>query len=424
MGDFEVTNVAESSDVPSYLKGYEELYRREPRAAALEWFKDAQFGLGMHYALCSLVTEGMGKDPDDPLTTYQFKLLRACLTPDDWLKVRDRFTAERFDADFITDLALEAGARYVWFTTKHYGGLYMWDTKATDFNSVNSPAGRDLVAELSEQCQKKGLGLCLYHPGDVMKRDPRELFKREGGILRELLTQYGPIANIWFDGIQQFYRNPGQYRVAETYRLIRSLQPQCLISFKTGATGDEDFAACEGLPCPPLPPRLTEAGRPIPCSELAPFPSKKWGEVAERAWKMNRGKRGELIEQMQTAPRQYFYIEGGKSLNADQVMLVMATAFAHNANLLLNTNPRFDGSIPEDQVATLREVGRRIRENGWPRPKLLDKKVWRSWSKNKGTPKVEGKTWKEHMERIAELVRAQKEMLKEKNYGPTGSPYS
>jgi len=65
-----------------------------------------------------------------------------------------------------------------------------------------------------------------------------------------------------------------------------------------------------------------------------------------------------------------------------------------------------------DQVATLREVSRRIREDGWPTPKLRDKEVWKSWHGRKGTPKVEGKTWKEHMERIAQLIRAQKESLK------------
>ncbi|MHC4539665.1 MAG: hypothetical protein ACYS74_07770, partial [Planctomycetota bacterium] len=72
-------------------------------------------------------------------------------------------------------------------------------------------------------------------------------------VLRELLTQYGPIAGIWFDGIGDYYNNPENYqRLSQTYALVRSLQPQCLISFKEGAIGEEDFITPEHflLPTP------------------------------------------------------------------------------------------------------------------------------------------------------------------------------
>lgn len=80
-----------------------------------------------------------------------------------YAKLKDRFTAEKFDADFITDLALAAEMRYVNITTRHHDSFCLFATKQTDFHSVNSPAQRDLVGELAVACRKKGLGLCLYY---------------------------------------------------------------------------------------------------------------------------------------------------------------------------------------------------------------------------------------------------------------------
>src|SRR5438874_331103 len=123
----------------------------------------------------------------------------------------------------------------------------MFRTTQSQFTSLNAPAQRDLVAELAEQCQKKGLGLFLYCPPDVARTEPQEAYNRNRAALKELLTQYGPIAGIWLDGIGAYYQEPEKYRrLEDLYELIRTLQPQCLISFKQG-TGLEDFVAPEGL---------------------------------------------------------------------------------------------------------------------------------------------------------------------------------
>ena len=78
-------------------------------------------------------------------------------------RLGDNFIAEKFDADFITDMALDAGMKYVNITSRHHDSFCLFDSKHTDFKSTNTPAKRDLVAELSIQCQKKDLGLCLYY---------------------------------------------------------------------------------------------------------------------------------------------------------------------------------------------------------------------------------------------------------------------
>ena len=335
--------------VPSYLRGCETRYRENPRAAAVEWHRHAKWGLFVHYALHSL----RGLTAKEALkakagANVEWKKLKQG-TAEEYAKLKDRFTAEKFDADFITDLALAAQMHYVNFTTRHLGGLYMFRTTVSNFTSLNSPARRDLVAELAAQCQKKGLGLFLYCPPDVARTEPQETFDRNRTVVRELLTQYGPVAGIWLDGIGSYYAEPTAYRrLNDLYALIRSLQPQCLISFKQGI-GTEDFVAPEGL-----------------------MHAKK-DTLAQKARAMNAGKRGDICTNMQTAPPSWLYLEGCEHISADQALALLADAFAQKANLTLNTGPLPDGSIHPSDVAALREAGARIRKNGYPAPALLER---------------------------------------------------
>ena len=337
------------SAVPSYLRGYEALYRENPRAAAVEWHRNAKWGMFIHYALESLrgltaaSVAAKKAEPGD-----EWKKFKAGGEVD-YQALRDRFTAEKFDADFITDLALSAEMRYVNFTTRHRGELSMFRTSVSDFTSLNSPAKRDLVAELAVQCEKKGLGLFMYCPPDVARTEPQEMFERNCTIVRELLTQYGPVAGIWLDGIGSYYNEPAAYRrIDELYALIRSLQPQCLISFKQG-TGTEDFVAPEGL-----------------------MHAKK-DAIAQKAWALNAGKRGDICTNMQTSPPSWLYLDGCEHIDADETLGLLADAFAQKANLTLNTGPLPDGSIHPADVAALLQAGVRIRRDGFPAPALMDR---------------------------------------------------
>jgi alpha-L-fucosidase len=335
--------------IPSYLRGYEALYRDDPRAAAIQWHRNAKWGLFVHYALYSLrgLTARDSQKAKD-VSNAEWKKLKQG-TAAEYAKLKERFTAEKFDANFITDLALAAEMHYVNFTTRHLGDLYMFRTSVSDFTGLNSPARRDLVAELAAACQKKGLGLFLYCPPDVARTEPQETFDRNRTVVRELLTQYGPVAGIWLDGIGSYYEEPEAYgRINELYALIRSLQPQCLISFKQG-TGTEDFVAPEGL--------MHAKNQPI----------------AQKAWELNRGKRGDICTNMQTSPPAWLYLEGCEHINADQVLALLADAFAQNANLTLNTGPLPDGSIHPSDVAALREAGARIHKSGYPTPALMER---------------------------------------------------
>ncbi|MEI7702135.1 MAG: alpha-L-fucosidase [Planctomycetia bacterium] len=335
--------------VPTYLRGYEAQYQKDPRAAAIQWHRDARWGLFVHYALASLrgLTAKDAIESKDK-SSGEWKALKQG-TSEEYERLRNRFTAEKFDADFITDLALAAEMRYVNFTTRHLGDLYMFRTSVSEFSSLNSLAKRDLVAELALQCEKKGLGLFLYCPPDVARTEPPETFDRNCTVIRELLTQYGPIAGIWLDGVGSYYEEPQAYaRIHEFYALIRSLQPQCLISFKQG-TGTEDFVAPEGL-----------------------MHTKK-DALAEKAWALNSGKRGDICTNMQIAPPAWIFMDGCEHINADQVLGLLADAFSQSANLTLNTGPLPDGSIHPGDVSALREAGERIRKHGFPEPRRMDR---------------------------------------------------
>jgi len=348
-----------ANKVPSFLRDYRSRYRDDPRAAATEWFRDANFGLFMHFGLYSIV--GMG----------EWVQLRQKIPVAEYVTLTDRFAAENFDPDFITDLALDANMKYVNITSRHHDSFSLFDTKYSDYNVMNTPANRDLIAGLAESCQEKDLGLFLYysyaadlhhpyfysreagwnngrpdyeHPQPEYKYKSKEDFRKyidfTHGQLEELLTNYGPLAGIWLDPIMGYYMAPDLFPIEETYKIIRSKQAQALISFKQGANGDEDFVA------PERDPRAHPHG----------------GEVAKLAWERNQGKPIEICDTLQPRTWGYDMRDGQQHKTSDYVMNMLDHAKSVNANLLLNTGPLHDGSIYDQDVQTLREVGARLRK--------------------------------------------------------------
>lgn len=359
----DLSSATTTDTVPSFLEGYQTLYAQNPRQATLEWFKQTRYGLFLHYGLYSVLGHG------------EWAMIHEKIPFDKYAPLKDKFTAENFDADAITDLALQAGMQYINFTTRHHEGFSLFKTSQSDFTSVDAPCGRDLVAELAQACQKKKIGLFLYysyaadwqHPyfypreywhfarPDYNQPDPRYRWRKDADFmhymqfvhaqLRELLTQYGPIAGLWFDPISAYHQRPDLFPIEETYALIRSLQPQCLISFKQGANGDEDFAAPE---------------RAI--QSLNHKLQGKVGESSRKAWLKNQDKPWEICETLQPRVWGYNKYNDGEHRTADDVMQMYAYARTLNARVLLNTGPLPDGSIDPTDHATLLEVGRRLRD--------------------------------------------------------------
>jgi alpha-L-fucosidase len=331
-----------------------------------------RYGLFLHYGLYSL------------LKRHEWVQQREKIRPEEYARLAERFTAEHFDAAAIADLAVDAGMRYVNLTTRHHESFCLWDTRSTGFNSVRAPrCKRDLVAELAEACRDRELKLCLYlshgrdwrhphapnndtHGGQARPDfDPPESTYADGDehdltqylqYLRqqvtELLTQYGPIAAIWLDGIAvplnplgpdgqpvpdyDPVRDGDPFQCQQLYDLVHQLQPGCLVSYKQGYLGTEDFYAPEHR-------AYNRFGEPF-------------GPEAP----------GEICTTM--TPPSWGYDESllGKHLDEEQVWEKLTLAADANANLLLNTGPRPDGSIVEAEAQVLRAVGRRIAREGLP----------------------------------------------------------
>ncbi|OVE80241.1 hypothetical protein BVY01_00600 [bacterium I07] len=352
------------SNVPSYLKGYEDLYVEDPNKAALAWFQDAKFGLFMHYGLYSI------------LGRHEWVQFREKIPIPEYEKLTKRFTAKNFDADFITDLALEAGMKYVNLTSKHHDGFCLFDPGRGDWNSM-AVAKRDLCAELADQCQKKGLGCFFYyslladwhHPyfyprkynriaRPDYKTEPEQYKFRSAddfplylddavGHIRTLLTNYGPISGIWIDPLMGYYGRPDLFPMDRIYAIIRKLQPQCLISAKQGITGTEDFAAPE------------RSGHSL-TDRIRDRYGEKAADIAARAWEANKVKHNEICDTLQPRGWGYIKADDGNHKSPDQVIAMLEKASSMNSNLLLNTGPLPDGEIHQEDVTTLKEVGKRL----------------------------------------------------------------
>jgi len=235
---------------------------------------------------------------------------------------------------------------------------------------MNSPAKRDLIKELYNACEKKGLGLFLYysygadwkHPYFYSRENgwanarpsytdpqPEYKFKKDADFknyvdfvhqqLKELLSQYPNIAGIWFDPIMGYYSRPDLFPIDSTYSLIRRLSPHALISFKQGANGEEDFMAPE------------REGRAKVGEKF---------EVALVAYERNKDKPSEVCNTLQPNAWGYNKKDDGNHKSAGDVINMLDDANKINANLLLNIGPKGDGSIPEEDIKALTEAGKRI----------------------------------------------------------------
>ncbi len=344
--------------IPCYLKNYEKLYQTNPREANLKWFKDAKYGLFLHYGLYSL------------LERHEWVQLREKIYVNEYADLKDKFTAERFDADYIAAFARDCGMKYINITTRHHECFCLWDTRETDFNSVNSPAKRDLLAELAEACEKYELGLFFYYTHGRDWRHPHapnndtwggsarpgydppeptykygsehdldiylEFMKKQ---VKELLTMFPTAAGIWFDGIAVPLNGPTeQFKIPQMYEYIRTLSSHALISYKQGVTGTEDFFAPEHR---------------IPGANVD---KKILGKI---------GSRDKLIEMCTTMidePVSWGCYKGGKHKTVEQVVKAVEKSVRNGTNLLLNIGPMPDGSLDAHDEKILRKAGKILKE--------------------------------------------------------------
>lgn len=299
-----------------------------------DWNTD-KFGMFIHYGIWSSpggvwkgkrVTRGYSEmilpcqEPDNPISDEEYAALS------------HEFTAENFKADEIASLAKSAGMSFIVLVSKHHDGFCLFKTKTTKYNSVDTAAGRDLVKEMAEACERVGLKFGLYwswidwhapaaltysdHNSDPITDDHQKMNLAQ---VEELLTQYGPICQLWFDmGAPTFRQSK------EMADLVRRVQPETMINGRIW-NGHEDFLVLADNEIP-------DFKMDVPWQTPATLFPNTWGY---RSWQ----ERCEL------------------NIKIKEKIRDLAKITARGGQYLLNIGPKGDGCLVEYESDVMKGIG-------------------------------------------------------------------
>jgi alpha-L-fucosidase len=256
--------------------------------AGLRWFRDAKFGIFVHWGLYS-VPEGEWNGNKGYGEWFQ---IETRMPGTQYAKFADEFNPDKFDAKEWVKHVKDAGIKYIVITTKHHDGFAMYDTKLSDYSVVKAtPWHRDPMKELAAACREAGVQLCFYYsipdwhstnfPAALSQRhfhgnpnpnaDLEKYVKYMKGQIREILTQYGPIGYLWFDdggafeGVDRAQRAK-LIHAQEIVDEVHQLQPWCVIDDRLGLPGDCD-----------TPEQNIPAGQPTRMFEVCMSLNHHWG---------------------------------------------------------------------------------------------------------------------------------------------------
>ncbi|MCX6239316.1 MAG: alpha-L-fucosidase [Bacteroidia bacterium] len=329
------------------LKAYSQKdYQPAPEnLAARQWFQDAKFGLFIHWGVYSTLANGEWVMNQQQFDKATYEKLPAFFNPVD------------FNAAEWVKMVKDAGMQYITITSKHHDGFAMWDTKLSDWNIVDrTPYGKDVLKQLADECHKQGVKLFFYHShldwyqenyyprggtgsysGRPNKGDWNAYLDYMDGQLTELLTNYGEIAGIWFDG--WWDKKDANWRLDKTYSLIHKLQPAALIgnNHHQAPKPGEDFQMFE---------------KDLPGHNTTGFSDEsKVGALPLETCETMNGAWG-------------FNIRDKNFKSTAQLVQYLVKAAGYNANFLLNVGPMPNGKIQPEFVKTLGEMGEWMKKYG------------------------------------------------------------
>lgn len=305
------------------------------------WFEASRFGVFIHWGVYSVMGDGEWVMNDQKMGLAEYALLPKFFNPVD------------FNAQDWAKLFKASGAKYITFTTRHHDSFSMWDSKVSDYNIVKAtPFKRDVVKELVEACRAEGIKVMFYYslldwkrdeylpavmtgkdiPGrDPSKGDWAKYIAFMKGQLTELLTNYGRIDGIWFDG--HWDKKEANWHYDELYSHIHKLQPQCLIgnNHHIAPIEGEDFQMFER----DLPGQNT-TGFGTDASHVGELPKEVCGTIAG-SWGFN--------------------IKDRNQKSFKEVLSYLVKAAGHGSNLLLNVGPMPNGEIQDYQQERLLQLG-------------------------------------------------------------------
>jgi alpha-L-fucosidase len=315
---------------------------------ARQEFQDDKFGMFIHWGVYSVLGNGEWIFHDRKLKLQEYDKLPRFFDP------------EKFDAKTWVSLAKSAGMKYITITSRHHDGFAMFDSKTSDWNIVQrTPYGKDPLKMLADECHRQGLKLFFYysqldwHNPDYYPRGRSTTEWDNGrpnhgdwnayldtymdGQLTELLTNYGAIGGIWFDGMWD--KPEADWHLQKTYSLIHKLQPAALIipnHHQTPLPG-EDVQTFEK----DLPGQNSAGFNTKFVSDQLPLES---SNTLNGAWGFNIG--------------------DSKYKSPEEVEEMLVRAAGNNANLLLNIGPMPNGEIQPEFVERLHAVGEWVSRYG------------------------------------------------------------
>ena len=328
----------------------------EENLAARKWFQEARFGLFIHWGVYSVLGDG------------EWVMNNQNISVSDYEKLAGFFNPIEFDAEEWVLMAKGAGMNYITITSRHHDGFSMFDTEASVYNIVDQTNYKqDVLKKLADACHKHDMKLFFYYSLLDWNRDdyfPRGrtgngIDGREAGEwsdyidfmklqLTELLTNYGSIAGIWFDGHwdqlawdgEKFGDSKVDWMYEELYPLIHNLQPQALIgnNHHLAPIPGEDFQMFE--------------------RDLPGHNTTGWGTSADNVGALPF----EMCETINGAWG--FNLQDDKHKTPEELVHLLVKAAGFNSNLLLNVGPMPNGKIQPEHVASLKKVGTWLEANG------------------------------------------------------------
>lgn len=331
------------------LNGFAQDYVPTPEnLQARKEFSDMKFGIFLHWGIYSMFAQG------------EWYMHNANIDWREYEKAASAFYPANFDAEAWVKAIKDSGAKYITFTTRHHDSFSMWDTEHSDFNIVDAtPYKKDVLKMLADECQKQGVTLNLYYSHldwhredypqgrtghgthrDASKADWPSYYKFMNNQLTELLTNYGKVGAIWFDGFWDHDEDavPFDWQLGPQYELIHRLQPSCLVgnNHHVEVHPGEDIQIFE---------------RDVPGQNTAGLS----GQAISRL----------PLETCQTMNGMWGYkiIDQNYKSTEELIRLLVRTS-GKGANLLLNIGPQPNGELPATALDRLKEMGEWLRANG------------------------------------------------------------
>jgi alpha-L-fucosidase len=330
------------------------LETKEQRDARMAWWREARFGMFIHWGLYAVPAGEWKGQRTDKIGEWIMKNLR--IPAAEYETLLPRFNPVRFDAREWVRIAKDAGMKYIVITSKHHDGFALFDSKASDYDVMATPFRRDILKELAAACQEAGIRLGFYHsildwhhpdaqgpafPDYEKVKNPnwpRYVESYMKPQLKELLTGYGPVAVLWFDGewVGEWTEEQGR----ELDAFLRPLQPAILVNNRIGKgrqgmkglTREGAFGGDFGTPEQEVPPM----GLPGVDWESCMTMNDTWGyKHFDENWK-----------------------------SSEKLVRTLVDVASKGGNFLLNVGPTAEGLIPSPSVERLAAMGRWLRTNG------------------------------------------------------------